>query len=115
MKRDRSDEPKKDLHIIVKESTRKRIKVMAAENGMTISEYCISMICKGRVVSKLNPVELKLLRDVANVANNCNQIAKKLNQLETDKVTIALAEESISKLHEILSDAHIKKNSEPIG
>lgn len=63
----------------------------------------------GKVEARLKPTELKLLRDVANVGNNINQIAKKLNSLETDRITIAMAEEAIGKIHLILDNVQNSK------
>ena len=103
------DEPQKDLHIILPESHHRTIKKRSVEAGVTISKYCTQLIFKGNVIARLSPTELKLLRDVANLSNNTNQIAKRLNSMDADKITVALAEDAIAKLHNILSEAQKSK------
>ncbi len=92
-----------DIHIITDASVKFKIKADAAAARLSISEYCLNMIRKGKVESPISKEELKLLRDIANVGNNLNQISKKLNQLNSDKITLAVAQQSIQKINEILN------------
>ena len=69
------------------------------------------MIFKGTITARFSPIELKLLRDVSNVANNTNQIAKRLNSLEADKITIAMAENAVATLNSLLSQVTVQEKS----
>jgi hypothetical protein len=109
MKDSKRDEPQKDLHILVSESIHLHIKVLAAKSSMTISAYCIKMILQGKVTARFTPDELNLLRKLASVSNNLNQATKRLH-LQTDPVTIALAEDMIISINKMLSAAQEKSN-----
>lgn len=100
----REGEDLKDLHIMVTKAEHCSLKSQAAMAGHTLSRYCIKLLKMGKVEARLSPTELKLLRDVANAGNNINQIAHKLNSLETDRITIAMAEETIASIHKLLTD-----------
>lgn len=100
---------KADIHIITDVATKYKIKSDAAAARLSISEYCLNMISKGKVVSPLSWSELRMLRELSSLASNTNQIAKKLNQSSNDKITIALAEEIIQTIHSVLSSIQNKK------
>ena len=57
----------------------KIIRDRAAKIGLTATQYARIMTLKGVVKSRFSVEELDLMRKVAGVSNNVNQIAKGLN------------------------------------
>ena len=49
--------------------------------GLTISEYCHQAAMDGAVKEHIQPEQAALIRDIAGVANNVNQIAKRANEV----------------------------------
>ena len=97
-----------DIHIITDAATKFKIKSDAAAVRLSISQYCLDMIGKGKVESPLSADQRKLLMACAQGLNNLNQISKKLNQGYSDPITIAMAEESIFKINELLNSIQKK-------
>lgn len=102
------DQPVKDLHILCSEVEHSEIKSAAAISGFTLSRYCTKILKTGQVEARMSPSQLKLCRDLVNLGTNLNQIARKLNSLETDKITVAMAEEAVLEIHKMLSSVQNK-------
>lgn len=56
------------------------IREKAEKLGMKATQYVREMVLKGSVKSRFTLEELDLMRKLAGIANNLNQIAKKANQ-----------------------------------
>ena len=52
----------------------------AAQVSLTATQYARMMTLKGAIKNRFTAEELDLMRKIAGVANNVNQIAKHLNQ-----------------------------------
>ena len=52
----------------------------AARVSLTATQYARLMTLKGVIKSRFSAEELELMRKIAGVANNVNQMAKRLNQ-----------------------------------
>ena len=98
----RKDPSLKDLHIIVDEAVHRKIKLNAIENNLTMSEYALRAILNTKIEARLSTRELKLLRDLAALGNNTNQIAKRLNEGQVDKLSAAMAEDVVMKISALL-------------
>jgi len=105
----RKGEPIKDLHILLSLDEHCKIKSEAALNGHSISLYCKKLLFTGKVVPRFSVAELKCLRDLSGLSTNVNQIAHRLN-VETDALTIAMAEDVISSLKKILAESQQNRN-----
>lgn len=55
------------------------VSVRAKEAGVKISRYIREMLLKGKIVPRMKPEDAKVLRLLANEANNINQLAHKAN------------------------------------
>lgn len=104
-------EEKVDLHLMIEARYHQKIKIASAECRLTMSEYCVNMILKGRVVARFSPSERLLLRNFQGAASNINQIAKALNKGHGDKITIAMAEDVVTKTNSLLDEFYKSKSS----
>ena len=57
-----------------------KIREKAEKLGMKATQYVREMVLKGSVKSRFTLEELDLMHKLAGIANNLNQIAKKVNQ-----------------------------------
>jgi len=105
----RDGEPIKDLHILLSKDEHCKVKADAALAGHSISLHCKKLLFTGKVVARFSASELKAMRDLSGLSTNVNQIAKRLN-VETDALTIAMAEDVICALKKILLEAQENKN-----
>ena len=69
----------KSCQVMFNESDYIYIKDKANKCGLTISEYCHQAAINGSVKECINSEHAALIRDIAGVANNVNQIAHKMH------------------------------------
>jgi len=98
-----------EIHVRLPKEQKNSWRIKAAQSNLNLSSWVIALVEKGKVVAPLSASELKLLRDFSGAANNVNQIAKKLNQLNTDKISIAVAKDVIAKMDRLLEDFQKQK------
>ncbi|QIK61414.1 MobC family plasmid mobilization relaxosome protein [Dysgonomonas sp. HDW5A] len=67
------------INLKLTESDFKTVREKAEKLGMKATKYAREMTLKGRVKSRFTLEELDLLRKVAGMANNLNQLAKRAN------------------------------------
>jgi len=68
------------INLKLTEADFKRVKEKAAKLGLKATQYAREMALKGCVKSRFSLEELDLMRKLAGVANNLNQLAKRANQ-----------------------------------
>mgnify|MGYP002409017974 FL=1 len=68
------------INLKLTEADFNKIKDKAEKLGMKATQYVREMVLKGSVKSRFTLEELDLMRKLAGIANNLNQIAKKANQ-----------------------------------
>jgi Bacterial mobilisation protein (MobC) len=99
---------KPSIEIYLSDDQKWTIRKAAAETRLSISEYCVEMIFKGYVKAPLSADELKMHSSLAGMANNLNQIVKRMHQDKESNGMINEFQEIIKKLNAILDD---RKNS----
>lgn len=62
------------------------VKDKAEKLGMKATRYAREMVLKGGVKSRFTLEELNLMRKLSGIANNLNQLAKRANQAEFNRV-----------------------------
>lgn len=67
------------INLRLTESDYKAVKEKADELGMTPTQYARELTLNGNIKSRFTLEELDLIRKLAGVANNLNQIAKRAN------------------------------------
>lgn len=67
-----------------------KIKEKAERLGMKTTQYVREIVLNGRVKNRFTLEELDLMRKLAGMANNLNQIAKRVNQNEFLRVGLDL-------------------------
>ena len=80
------------------------VKKAAAEARMSISDYTRTMIRKGVVKRPFSDNELKMISSLAGMANNLNQVVKRMHQDKESNQMISELQEVIKKLNAILDD-----------
>jgi len=72
---------KKNYKVSLKMATKEyySLKSKARLAGITLSEYIRQVIEKSEVKQRLSPEHLRYIRQIAGMANNLNQIARKAN------------------------------------
>ena len=68
------------INLKLTEADFNKIREKAEKLGMKATLYVREMVLKGSVKSRFTLEELDLMRKLAGIANNLNQIAKKANQ-----------------------------------
>lgn len=68
------------INLKLTEADFNKIREKAEKLGMKATQYVREMVLKGSVKSRFTLEELDLMRRLAGIANNLNQIAKKANQ-----------------------------------
>ena len=68
------------INLKLTEADFNRIREKAEKLGMKATQYVREMVLKGSVKSRFTLEELDLMRKLAGIANNLNQVAKKANQ-----------------------------------
>ena len=56
------------------------VKQKSLKSGMRVMAYMREMCLKGRVIERLTPEDRQILRQLAGIGNNLNQLVKKCNQ-----------------------------------
>lgn len=69
----------KSCQVMFNESDYIYIMDKAQRCGLTVSEYCHQTAMDGTVKERIKPEQAALIRDIAGVANNVNQIAHKMH------------------------------------
>lgn len=81
----------------------KTVKEKAEKLGLKPTQYAREMTINGGVKSRFTLEELDLMRKLAGVANNLNQIAKRINRNEFLQVGLDLVV-LVSKIKELVDD-----------
>lgn len=95
---------KPSIEIYLTDDQKTAIRVAAAQARLSISEYCVEMIFKGYVKAPLNADQLKMHSSLASMANNLNQVVKRMHQDKESNKMINDLQEIIKKLNVILDD-----------
>src|SRR5690606_10588337 len=56
------------------------VKQKALKSGMRVMAYMREMSLKGQIIERLTPEDRQILRQLAGIGNNLNQLVKKCNQ-----------------------------------
>lgn len=96
-KSSKSGRPKKgedklstSINLKLTESDYKRIKEKANKLELTPTQYAREMTLKGNVKNRFTLEELDLMRKLAGMSNNLNQIARRINRNEFLQVGLDL-------------------------
>jgi hypothetical protein len=92
----------KQMTVCLTELEKGVIEVRAKKNGQTLSDYGRQMILNGAVTARLTPEQIGILKDVAGLKNNLNQIAVQANKNGINSVAIK-ATAAINAINEILN------------
>jgi hypothetical protein len=84
---------KPSIEIYLTDEQKVTVKKAAADARLSISEFCLEMIFKGQVKAALAPHEIKLMSNLSGMANNLNQVVKRMHQ----------EKESSERIDEVLS------------
>lgn len=68
------------INVKLTEADFNSVKDKAEKIGMKATRYARKMVLKGCIKSRFTLEELDLMRKLSGIANNLNQIAKKVNQ-----------------------------------
>jgi endonuclease YncB( thermonuclease family) len=79
------------------------IKGKAGKLGMKATQYAREMTLKGSIKSRFTLEELDLMRKLAGMANNLNQVAKQANKSGFAKVGLEIAHIAF-QIRELLDD-----------
>lgn len=91
------------INLKLTEADFNKIREKAEKLGMKATQYVREMVLKGSVKSRFTIEELDLMRKLAGIANNLNQIAKKANQAGYIKEAIEIMEIML-QIKKILND-----------
>jgi len=69
----------------------KTVKEKAGKLGIRPTEYARELTLKGSIKSRYTPEELDLMRKLAGMANNLNQLAKQANKSGFSLVSVEIA------------------------
>ena len=78
------------INLKLTESDFKTVKEKAEKLGMKATQYAREMTLKGGIKSRFTLEELDLMRKLAGMANNLNQVAKRVNRNEFLQVGLDL-------------------------
>jgi hypothetical protein len=93
---------KPSIEIYLTEDQKVTIKKAAAETRLSISEYCVEMIFKGSVNAPLKTEEIKMISSLTGMANNLNQVVKRMHQDKESTSSIRDVQEIIKQIEGIL-------------
>lgn len=79
------------------------VKQKAEKLGMTPTEYARELTLKGCVKSRFTLEELDLIRQLAGMANNLNQVVKQANKSGFSLVSVEIAHIAV-KIKELVDD-----------
>ena len=88
------------INLKLTESDFKTVKEKAEKLGLKATQYAREMTLKGGIKSRFTLEELDLMRKLAGMSNNLNQIAKQANKLgfSNSAMEIKIISEKIKKL-----------------
>jgi uncharacterized protein (DUF1778 family) len=95
---------KPSIEIYLSDDQKVQIKKAAAEARLSISEYCVNMIFKGVVNAPMKADELKMILSLTGMANNLNQVVKRMHQDKESNKIVNELHEIVKKLNTILDD-----------
>jgi len=95
---------KPSIEIYLSDDQKTAIRVAAAQARLSISEYCVNMIFKGVVNAPLKADELKMILSLTGMANNLNQVVKRMHQDKESNKMMNELQEIVKKLNAILDD-----------
>ena len=78
------------INLKLTEDDYKTVKEKAEKLGMKATQYAREMTLKGGIKSRFTLEELDLMRKLAGMANNLNQVAKRVNRNEFLQVGLDL-------------------------
>ena len=91
------------INLKLTEGDYRSVKEKAERLGMRTTQYAREMTLKGGVKSRFTLEELDLMRKLAGMANNLNQIARRINQNEFLQVGLDLVV-LFNKIKELVND-----------
>lgn len=94
----------KSCQVMFTESDYIYIMDKAQRCGLTISEYCHQAAMNGAVKEHIQPEQAALIRDIAGVANNVNQIAHKMHAFGLEE-TYHSCQEIINVLLNLINES----------
>ena len=88
------------INLKLTEDDYKTVKEKAEKLGMKATQYVREMTLKGRVKSRFTLEELDLMRKLAGMANNLNQVARQANKtgFSNSAMEVIIISEEIKKL-----------------
>jgi flagellin-specific chaperone FliS len=95
---------KPSIEVYLLDDQKVTIRKAAADARLSISEYCVQMIFKGVINAPLTSDQLKMISSLAGMANNLNQVVKRMHQDKESNEMINEFQEIIKKLNAILDD-----------
>jgi len=93
---------KPSIEIYITEEQKVEVKKAAADARLSISEYCLGMILTGQVISPLGAAELQLMSSLSGMANNLNQVVKRMHQDKQSSHRIDEVSSVIKQIENIL-------------
>lgn len=95
---------KRSYSILLKLNTKEyfTLKSKANEAGLNKSEYLRTLIYESQVKARITPEQMNEIRQLTGIANNINQIARRLNSYGRSTAPTEL------KLLRMLVDKHLK-------
>ena len=94
----------KSCQVMFTESDYIYIMDKAQRSGLTISEYCHQAAMNGAVKEHIQPEQAALIRDIAGVAHNVNQIAHKMHAFGLEE-TYHSCQEIINVLLNLINES----------
>lgn len=88
------------INLKLTEDDYKTVKEEAEKLGMKATQYAREMTLKGRIKSRFTLEELDLMRKLAGMSNNLNQIARQANKtgFSNSAMEVMIISEEIKKL-----------------
>ena len=94
----------KSCQVMFNESDYIYVMDKAQRCGLTISEYCHQAAMDGSIKERINSEHAALIRDIAGVANNINQIAHKMHSFGLEE-TYHSCQEIINVLLNLINES----------
>lgn len=99
---------KPSIEVYLSDDQKVTIRKAAADARLSLSEYCVEMIFKGVINAPLTAEQLKMISSLAGIANNVNQVVKRMHQDKESIERIQEVKEILRKLGAILDDSKNK-------
>lgn len=93
---------KPSIEIYLTDEQKVTVKKAAADARLSISEFCLEMIFKGHVNAALSPHEIKLMSNLSGMANNLNQVVRRMHQEKESTARVDEVLEVISNIEKML-------------